>query len=48
LVPNSETDEDINLYLAEASEINPTPFFSSLEEVRQFLQENRFDKKIVP
>jgi hypothetical protein len=41
LVSNTETDEDINLYLAETSEINPNPYFSSLEEVRQFLQRNR-------
>jgi hypothetical protein len=41
LVPQTETDEDINLYLAETSEINPNPFFSSLDEVRQFLQGNR-------
>ena len=48
LVPNTETDEDINLYLAETSEINPNPFFSSLEEVRQFLQGNRSEQKTVP
>jgi hypothetical protein len=41
LVSNTETDEDINLYLAETSEINPNPYFSSLEEVYQFLQRNR-------
>ena len=38
LIPNTETDEDINLYLAETSEINPNPYFSSLEEVRQFFK----------
>ena len=41
LVPNTETDEDINLYLAETSEINPNPYFSNLEEVHQFLQLNQ-------
>ena len=41
LVRQTETDEDINLYLAETSEINPNPYFSNLEEVRHFLQDNQ-------
>lgn len=37
LVPQTETDEDINLYLLETNEIKPNPWFSSIDEVRQLL-----------
>ena len=39
LVPKTETDEDVNLYLLETSQIKPNPYFSNLEEVRQFFKE---------
>ncbi len=37
LIPLLETDENIDVYLTETSELKPNPWFSRLEEVRQFL-----------
>ncbi len=42
LIPQPENDEDdINLRLLETNEIKPNPYFSHLEEVRQFLLNNQ-------